>query len=279
MLLPFHVRSTLLLFYFSYYKDQANAMDSILGNGGAIVRKNLAMSGAVDFEGVLHVDLAQQDKAILNGVQIGVKLYQHDNSFRLMANNSYEFAIEDAELKVCYLRLSPSMLLAHNERLSKGPALYPYYKSNVKAFAIPTGSHTWSMDDIFHGTVPQRLIVALVDSKAYAGDLTLNPFNFKNYGLNFLEFAKDGRSIPAAAFQPKFTANAQAPGEYLHAGYINEFYSLFQNSYPQEQAGWIQRGDFPGGQFIVSLCCTLSCLSLCRVFIRAYIFRLCHLRV
>ena len=240
-----------------FYKDQRYAMDSLTANAGALKRKALANQGIVDFEGVLHVDAAQQDRAILNNVEIAVKLFQHDDSFRLMGDKAYKLTIEDAELIVCYLSLNPSMIVVHNERLSKGPALYPYLKSSVKAFAIAKGSHTWAMDDIFHGFVPSKLIVAFVSSAAYSGDFTKNPFNFHHFDLNYLEFSKDGRSIPASPFQPKFTANTAAAGQYLDTGYIREFLSLFKNEYPQLNSTFIEREDFPGGKLIHIICCVV----------------------
>ena len=230
-----------------YYKDQAYAMDTIAGNSGHLMRKNLAQQGIVDFEGVLHVDIAQQPKAILNGVQIGVKLYQHDDSFRLISDGAkYKIAIDEAELKVCHLRVNPSIMLAHSERLSKSPAIYPFFKSNIKTYTIPSGSFTWSIDDIFHGFVPQKILVAFVAADAYAGKLELNPFNFFHYNCNYLEFAKYGRSIQATAFQPKFELNPEAAGEYKHTGYINDYLSIFKEDDDTSDGSFITRSDYAG---------------------------------
>ena len=230
-----------------FFKDQAHAMDTIASNSGHLQRRALAQQGWVDFEGVLHMDVAQQPKAILNGVQLGVKLHQHDDSFRLISDGTeYTVEIKDAELRLCQLRVSPTVMLAHSERLAKSPAVYPFYKSSVKAFAIPKGSFNWSIDDIFHGLVPNKLIVAFVSSAAYNGTLGTNPFNFRHFDLSYLEFARNSRSVPAPAFQPKFTANTAVPGEYCSTGYVNSFLSLFNKRHSDNETNFIRRGDYPG---------------------------------
>ena len=50
-----------------YHKDAAFLFDE-LTNPGHTGRKNWSKHGIVDFEGPLHCDVAQQEKAILNGV-------------------------------------------------------------------------------------------------------------------------------------------------------------------------------------------------------------------
>ena len=177
------------------YKDEAGFMSDANGNVGHLNRINLTKYGTADFEGVLHVDLAQQDKAILNGVQIGITLYQSDDVFRLFSPSGtpYEVEIVDAVLKVCHIRVNPAVVVSHSERLKKSPAIYSYWKSDFKTFGIPAGSYTFSTDDLFHGFVPDKLIVAFVLSSAYSGDYALNPFDFQHFNLNFLELAVDGR--------------------------------------------------------------------------------------
>ena len=77
-----------------YFKDVAFFMDDPTANAGHVQRRNLTKDGKADFEGVLHVDLAQQPKAILNGVQIIVKLFQSEDDFRLLSANGTPYKVE-----------------------------------------------------------------------------------------------------------------------------------------------------------------------------------------
>ena len=56
-------------------------------------------------------------------------LFQASNDFRLMQNGIkvYKLKILSAVLKVCHVGLNPSVILAHNEALKLGSALYPFW--------------------------------------------------------------------------------------------------------------------------------------------------------
>ena len=240
-----------------FYKDMANSFDNPQGNSGHILRAQLTKFGfEADFEGPLHMDIAQQPKAILNGVPVTIKLFQHDDSFRLMSHGTkYQVQITDALLKVCYLKVNPSVVLAHNEQLTKSPAVYPFYKSNIKTYGISSGSLAFTQDDIFHGLVPNKLIVAFTSSAAYSGDFTRSPFNFQHFKLNYLELAVDGHSIPSVPFQPKYAEHTyddegQDVTVNLKTGYIREYLSLYKNSYLQNSGNSITRSDYPYGYAI-----------------------------
>ena len=236
-----------------YHKDAAFSFDSN-SNPGHTGRKNWTKHGIVDFEGPLHCDVAQQEKAILNGVQITVKLFQHDDTFRLFHPSgdveTYRIEIMDAVLKVCNIKVNPSVTVAQNEVLTKTPAVYPHWRSDIKTFSVAKGSFTFSVDDIFHGVVPARLFVALVSSSAYAGDTSKSPFNFWHFHLSYLELAVDGNSVPTVAFQPKYQDNTASAGEVVPNGFVHEFVSAFSSKYPQAEGNWIKREEFPGGYCI-----------------------------
>ena len=234
-----------------YHKDAAFLFDE-LTNPGHTGRKNWSKHGIVDFEGPLHCDVAQQEKAILNGVQITVKLFQHDDSFRLFHANgeAYQVEIIDAVLKVCNIKVNPSVTVAQNEVLTKTPAVYPHWRSDIKTFSVAQGSYTFSVDDIFHGVVPARLFVALLSSSAYSGNTTKNRFNFWHYHLTYLELAVDGNSVPTVAFQPQYQDDAASAGKVVPNGDVHEFVSAFSSQYPQAEGNWIKREEFPDGYCI-----------------------------
>ena len=235
-----------------YFKDEAGYMDDLSSNIGHVQRAQLTKNGTIaDFEGPLHMDIFQQKRAIPSGVQITIKLFPSDDSFRLYteSGNAYEFEVTDAVLKVCHLKLSPTTLLAHNESLKVTPAVYPFWKSDIKSFAISAGSMMFSTDDCFQGQVPNKMIVGFTSSAAYSGNFSRNPFNFQHFNLNFLEMAVDGTPVPSVAFQPQFQDFTEPGGSIttLAVGYIHEYLSLFKSNYPQSDGNWISRNDYPGG--------------------------------
>ena len=248
-----------------YVKDTAYGFDSRDNTAHWIRREWTKNSIIADFEGVIHDDLAQQSKAILNGVHIGVKLYQSTDDFRIFSRpvaagseeegpTNYKVEIVDAVLRVCYLDLQPSVIIAHNNMLLKAPAVYPYWKSVVKSFAIPKGSYNFSVEDLFHGNCPCRLVVGFVSSEAFSGSMQKNPYNFSHYSLNFLEFSLNNVSVPGTALQPKFENDPDEtnPVKCYKNGYKREYLTLFRNQYPQQDGLFISADDYPGGYCLYS---------------------------
>lgn len=215
-----------------FYKDNAGFVDDsdckTGGNGGLFDRYLLTNEGsAVDMEGRIYMDICQQERYVLNGVQINFKFWPSRDSFCLMSgdNKRYRVEVTEAVLKVCYVKLNPAVLLAHNDTLQKQEALYPYRKSDVKCFGVPQGQYSVSIDDIFQGEIPDRLVVSLVASEAYSGSLVRNPFHFAHYDCNFIALYVDGRSVPSVPYEPNYESK-QFVSSYRSLGLDNKPFSL-----------------------------------------------------
>lgn len=99
-------------------------------------------SAFVDLKGPIYMDICQQDRFLINGVQVSIKLWPNRDAFCLMSSESgmkYKIQIDDVILRCCYLKINPGVLLGHSEALQKHPALYPFKKSDIKCFGIPAG--------------------------------------------------------------------------------------------------------------------------------------------
>ena len=224
-----------------YFKDHGG-MDSPPngGNPGLNHRSDLTKTGLeLVMEGPLHLDICQQDRPLLNGIGLSLKLYPNNRRFLLMTNDKIEYQVDitSACFKVCYVKVNDAVILAQNDVLKYTPALYPFWKSNIKTFFLSAGISTFSSDDIFHGKVPSKLIVALVRTAAYSGSFQLNPFNFVHGGLNFIEFAVNGKSVPQEALQPNFAT----------LDYVTSYLTLFNNKYPEHRGNFITRDDYDNG--------------------------------
>ena len=85
-----------------WYKDTAGHMDATTvdcGNTGLIERqRHIAESRIVEMMGRLHVDLFLQDRFLLNGVSVKIRLVRSKDAFSLMAggeNPDYKVQIVD----------------------------------------------------------------------------------------------------------------------------------------------------------------------------------------
>ena len=191
-----------------FHKDSYDQMDSDSTNNiGFDRRYKTTMKGNTVFlEGPIRMDICQQNRLIVNGIRIRLKLYQHEDPFRLMAetNDEYKVEIQYALLRVCQVKLNPTIVVTHEKSISQKPAVYPFWKSDIKAFNIEKGSYSWSADDVYHGNIPSEIRVVLCSGSSFNGNYAENPFNFKNYGLNFAEVMVDGISVPSQALTPNY---------------------------------------------------------------------------
>jgi hypothetical protein len=244
-----------------FYLDSAGFHDNLDysrgGNLGLYQRARQTEKGKlVDLEGNVCMDICQQERYLLNGVQVNFKFWPSRDSFCLLSPNadqSYRIEVSDAVLKVCYVKLNPTVLLAHNDALQKQEALYPYTKSDVKCFGVPQGQYSVSVDDIFQGEIPEKLIVTLVASEAYSGSYRKNPYNFKHYDCNFVALYVDGRSVPSVPLEPNYESQHFVTS-YLTLGMHNKHHCM------------IKKEDYNAGYciyaFDVSHCSDGSCLPL-----------------
>ena len=223
-----------------YYRDKWTAMDDwdttkAPINEGLFARNKRSKNGKIfDMEGPLYSDIFQQKRLLLNGLQLGIKLYPSSDNFRLMSGTSdYKVVILDAILKVCYVKVSPGILLGHAQALKIGPAKYFFDESIIKNYAIASGQYSITVDDLFMGEVPKTLTLCLVSSEALNGSCKKNPFNFKNYDLNFCGFYVDGQSYPYQALQPSFS----------EGNYVEAYLSLFN----QQPLNGITYDEFASG--------------------------------
>lgn len=194
-----------------FYKDTAGEHESAELDGdneGFVKRAALtAASRKIDLLGHLHADLFFQEKLLLNGVDVKIKLTRNKDAFCLMsdaADRQYKLQILSASLFVKKVRVSPGVRLGHAEGLLTSNAKYPVDRVSMKVFSIPRGSRVSNQENLFLGQLPKQVVIGLVDNDAFSGVYNKNPFNFKHYDINFAALYLDGEQNPMKPFQPDF---------------------------------------------------------------------------
>ena len=174
-----------------------------------------------DMIGPLHVDVFNQSKYMLNGVTMKVRMTRSKDSFVLMAKSdvteSFKVDILSAKLFVRKLKITPSLCLAHERILQQKTAKYPITRVECKVIHLPQGQKSFTHDNLFLGQLPKRIVLGLVDNRAFNGDISLNPYNFQHCNLNYLAVHLDGQQVPWAPLQPSFSESS----------YIRAFYTQF----------------------------------------------------
>lgn len=101
-----------------YNQDNAGSFDDadlITGsNLGLYIRSTFTEgSKSLDLEGPIFTDICQQERFVINGVQVGIKLWPARETFCLMSESAvrYKLQIEDCVLKCCYVKINPEVIL------------------------------------------------------------------------------------------------------------------------------------------------------------------------
>ena len=141
-----------------------------------------------------------------------------------LGTKNYKLIITSAIWKVCYISLNPNMIFAHDEALKISPAIYPFWRSDLKSFSVAKGSLNFMTDNIYYGKVPSKLIIGIGSNAGYSGEYDKNPFDFKHMNLNYLEVTVDGQPVPNRALTPNF-----------EKGYfVSSYLSLLDNNYDRK---------------------------------------------
>ena len=241
-----------------YYQDTAAFMESLNRdyNAGFKARQDLtARSRTVDMIGRLHCDIFHQERYLLNGVDVKIRLIPSKNTFNLMAEAGAGFksVITHASMFVRKVRLNPAVSLGHAKALERATAKYPLKRVVVKTFSVPTGNVGVVQDNLFLSQTPNRLVIGLVDSAAFNGQSASNPFNFKTQGLSFLSLYLDGKQVPSKPLQPNYGAGQ----------FVRSFFGLMVSSglVNQDAGSNISREDFHRGFSLYSVDLTPSLLD------------------
>ena len=234
-----------------YYKDTAGKMDiadpTVAGdNGNAGLRERYVFSktsGTVEMTGPIFSDIFMSERLLLSYVDLKVILNRSSDEFCLMASEDdadFRVKLTDAYLKIRKVKVNPSISVAHEIALKKGPAIYPIRRVECKSFIVPAGNPSLRKDNLFNGLVPKTVVFGLVESEAFNGALKKNPYNFQHFNVSSIGITVNGEEMP---FKPLQLSYGAAPK------YIEAYSTLFSGTGKMyyNTGNDISREEFPKG--------------------------------
>ena len=186
------------------------------------------------------------ERLLLSFVDLKIILNRNIDAFCVMsdvANTDQKVKLTDAYLKLRKVKVSPNVSVAHELALKKGPAIYPNRRVECKSFIDPAGNPSLRKDNIFNGLVPKSFVFGLVDSAAFNGYYTKNPYNFKHLNVSSIAVTVNGEDMPFKPLQLSYGNNPK----YAEA-YITLFSSRGKMYY--DVGNDISREEFPDGYAI-----------------------------
>ena len=202
------------------YEEDRDNVENTENAGWQKRSDQITLSKTIQLQDRIHSDLFLQDRYVLNGVDLRIVLNRHNEPFFLQApveeaNNdpaagnqnvqpTYKLIIDDAYLMIRQVQLNPDILVSHMQQLSLGPAFYPIRRIKMKTYSIASGTRSKSIDNIFLGQLPTRLVVGFVKNRNLNGDYLKYPFDFSPEDVSFLSLNVNGLPIPKGGIRMNF---------------------------------------------------------------------------
>ena len=157
-----------------------------------------------------HISVFKTGKCLVPNVQIDLELYLNDNSMFLFGTPHTGTTVgkvipklEDGDIfvtlwmKKITLHANIYDKLVRERSLGKGRnVVYPVVRSEIRTFSFDGQSTQWSQDNVFLNKVPIKVIIGIINSTNYNGDLQKYPFAYEKFGVTRVEQRIDGEVYP-----------------------------------------------------------------------------------
>lgn len=231
-----------------FYKDTGEQFDTLTdANAGFKSRKgHFAGSTQVEFMTKLHCEPFNQDRFLVDNVDLEVTLTKQDDNFTIMADDAenVKLVLEDVSLITRKNNLFPDKLVEIQAHRRTMDVQYPINRIVVKTDTISQGTTSHSLTGQFRGSIPSMILIGLVKNEAYAGKKSLNPFNFEHFDLEYINGKVGAKSITAQPFTFDFPN-----GQYLPA-YWNLMHSMGYSF--KDDGCYITRDEYDKGNFLLA---------------------------
>ena len=135
-------------------EEMDTSADPVLNTGLKTRSEWTKTSKIVELQGRIHSELFNQEKLILNSVDLVVKFHRHKPEFCLLRKDTtpaHKITVVDAILYVKKIELTPSVFNAINTVLNDKNAHHAITRSTLEVFTVPRGQQSQHIDNAFLG--------------------------------------------------------------------------------------------------------------------------------
>jgi hypothetical protein len=207
-----HTEAENQLALWGFKKDTPGHMTAVAENLGLKQRIKMLKNGggAADqhytAEGPLMFDFCGTERYLLGNVPLEVKLEPATSEFTLMNWPTTgdgetpvpvcKIVLNEVLLRIRKVKLSPSVIMAHESGLVNFHALYPFRRSEPRTFTMPQGIRSYTAANLFNDRIPKMVIVGMVLNSQLNGTVLTSPFDFKPFDVRSVDLQVDGQSVP-----------------------------------------------------------------------------------
>lgn len=204
-------------------------------------------SRSFEYKGRLHVDMVMQERLIPNGVTVKFVLTKSKPEFFVMSfedGGKYKVKLEAATLEARRVKLVPEEQLRLENVLSTTGAVYPITHVVTKSFTVSSGTSTVTLDSLFIGEIPNKIVLAFLRNDAFHGAYDKNPYRFQHFDIVSGCLYVDGQRVPTMGYEMDMTKGL----------YADAYQALHKHCglYPYDNSNHVTREQFEGGTFLLA---------------------------
>ncbi|MCP4473332.1 MAG: hypothetical protein GY821_01915 [Gammaproteobacteria bacterium] len=182
-----------------YVKDTAGKMVDVDNHGYDVRGEYANESRHIELMGAIHSDIFNQDRLMLNRINVRLELHRNSNAFSLIGvANHGDCKIEVIKMSwfIRKIEILSSLSLSLETHLSKNMAKYPIRRIVCKTLHINGGRRDSPNNVLFSGQIPRRMLIGCVEKDAFFGNYRHNPFDFKNFNITQIRVMAGDNTYP-----------------------------------------------------------------------------------
>ena len=150
---------------------------------------------------VPHIEVFHLSKLLIPGVQIGIKMYFNSPDFwSFRWTGAVALRLQEADIKLklylCQIKVADNVYRELMSGSQRQMVTYPTVRSEIRTYNILNDTRHVEINNPFHNRLPNMVVVGLVESAAFNGNVGKYPFSFKTFNLSSIKQLVRGESYP-----------------------------------------------------------------------------------
>ena len=203
-----------------------------------------------------HIAVFKTGKCLVPNVQIDLEFYLNENYIflfgtpdtttptgKIIPKLTDDDIFVTLWMKKVTLHANVYDRLVKERSLGKGRnVIYPIVRSEIRTFSFDGRSTTWSQDNVFLNKVPIKVIIGIMNSTNYNGDLAKYTFAYEKFGVTRVEQRIDGEVYPYRTLE--VSGNTQAKDLAVYDQWLDA-----TGAYTHHKPNMLLPGDCGQGKF------------------------------
>jgi hypothetical protein len=181
----------------------ADKLDLIWNKEGPMGRRFYKTAGSkyIRLVAPVHQEIFQQGKLLPPFTSLDISFDRQRPEFSLLTNiivpDGYAVDIVWTNLLVRHVTVEPEIKentekLVVSKRLKR---IFPLRSVGMRSYGFARGTNKLCFRNVIQGKLPRKVIFGLVDSEAFHGDMTKDPYNFQHFKASHIAVRASGAPV------------------------------------------------------------------------------------